>query len=168
MIEFVFSQPFLTLPLQWIPFALALLLIGIVALIFLLWPYILISASFLALIIKTLWNKRKQRKRLIKTAWVLFFVYLFTLWFAMANKTINWLPGKSQTEYVLYEKCNPWAEKYTPDAAKKAVGLQIVKYVETEYGLAITLDAARKQNNLWGLIKVVWGGTKIFFMKGIL
>lgn len=85
----------------------------------------------------------------------------------MANDTINWLPGKSQTEYVLYEKYNPWAEKYTPDAAKKAEGLQIIKYVETEYGLAITLDSAREQNNLWGLVKVVWGGTKIFFMKGL-
>ncbi len=168
MVSFVFSQPFLTLPLKWIPLALAIFIMGFVALALILWPYILVGISFMALIAKTLWNKTKERKRVVKIIWILFFVYIFTLWFAMANNTANWLPGKSQTEYVLYEKCNPWAEKYTPDAAKKVAGLQVIKYVETEYGLAITLDAARKQNNLWSAVKVVWGGAKIFFMKGLL
>ena len=168
MINFVFSQPFLTLPLKWIPFALALFILGLVALVLILWPYILVGVSFIALIIKTLWNKRKQRKRIVKTIWILFFLYIFALWFAMANNNLNWLPGKSQAEHILYKKCNPWAEKYTPDAVKKAIGLQITKYVEVKYGRAIILNYAKKQNNLWNLIKVVWSGVKIFFMKGFI
>ena len=167
MVYFVFSQPFFTLPIMWMLPALIIFLLGLLALFLLLWPYILIGISSTAIIVKTLRNKRPERKRIIKIAWSIFFIYLFTLWFAMANNNLDWLPGKKNVEYVLYKKCNPWAEKYTPEAAKNSIGLQIIKGIETEYGLSITLSAAKEQNNLWSLVKVIWSGTKFFFMKGL-
>ncbi|MEA3248513.1 MAG: hypothetical protein U9Q73_02290 [Nanoarchaeota archaeon] len=168
MISWLFNQNFFTLPLQWIPLTLVIFILVFIILMLLLWPYVVVGISFLALIKKTLWNKRLKKRRIIKSAWTCFFVYSFVLWFAMANNSINWLPGKTQAEFVLCKKANPWAERYTPTAAKKAIGIQIAKYVQTKYGIDVTIDAARKQGNLWQWTKVIWGGVKLFFWRGLL
>ena len=167
MLDWFFSQTFFTLPLKWLPFAVAVFVIGLIALILLLWPYIMIGVSFAALIVKSLWNKTRKKKKMIKLVWVVFFTYLFVLWFAMANNTIKWLPGKEQAEYVLYKKCNPWAERYTPEAAKRAVATKIAEYVKVKYGIDVTIEAAKKQSNLWKWIKVIWEGVKAFFISGL-
>ncbi|MFH1237968.1 MAG: hypothetical protein ABIH79_01085 [archaeon] len=161
MIDFAFSQTFFTLPLKWMPLALVIFLIGFVAIVLILWPYIFIGVSFVALIAKTLWNKRKKKKRIAIAVWIFLFGYVFTVWFAMANDTANWLPGKSQTEYILYEKANPWAEKYTPEAVKKAIGENLADNLNT------ILNIAEKQNNFWKWINVIRSGAKIFLTKGI-
>lgn len=167
MIGWFFSQTFFTLPLKWLPLAVVVCIIGLIALVLLLWPYIMIGVSFVALIVKTLWNKTKKRKRLIRIGWAFFFAYMFVLWFAMANNAIRWLPGKSQAEYVLYKKCNPWAERYTPESAKKVVGEKVAEYMEVKYGIDVTIDAAKRQSNVWKWVNVVWEGAKTFFFSGL-
>ena len=96
MVGFVFNQTSFILPLLWIPLVLIIFIMSIIALLLILWPYIFAGISLVALIRKTLRNKRERKKQTIKAIWTFLFTYIFILWFAMANNTINWLPGKSQ------------------------------------------------------------------------